>query len=203
MKGLTHLSLVDGPIDFIGSPSVFKIALLYGGNLQCLRIRGCLESSSHSRYFRRCAHSEALPHLTSLGIYVTLSHPHSDMDFFPAVCDFLGPSKVAQLVHLELGAPGTNTAQDRLGYNGGRGCWALFKKTNCHHLTGAKSVLFPHLESLSMPLPTGKANFSLHYSRLIPKGVTRLSLSGHILPHNSIHQIFKVVSIQLDSRDVN
>jgi hypothetical protein len=126
MKSLTHLSLVDGPIDSIGSPSVFKIALLYGGNLQCLRIRGCLESSFHSRYFRQCAHSEALPHLTELGIYVTLSHPHSDTDFFPAVCDFLGPSKVAQLVHLEFGAPGTNIAQDRLGYNGGRGCWALF-----------------------------------------------------------------------------
>jgi hypothetical protein len=113
---------------------------------------------------------------------------HSDPDFFPAVCNFLKP-KVAQLVHLELGSPGTTTAQDRLGYDGGRGCWALFKNTSV-------SRSFP-LQSLSMPLPAGKANFGLQCSRLIPRGVTRLSLSGHDLPHNSIRRIFKVVRLFL------
>ena len=87
-------------------------------------------------------------------------------------------------MHLELGLKST---QDRLGYHGGRGCWALFQQP----------CLFPNLESLSMPLPTGNVNFSLHCPRLIPKGVMRLSLSGHVLADNSIHPIFKVMSTHL------
>lgn len=87
-------------------------------------------------------------------------------------------------MHLELGVPGLKSTQDRLGYYSGQGCWALFQQLR----------LFPNLESLSIPLPTGNANFSLHCSRLIPKGVMRLSLSGHVLADSSIHPIFKVVS---------
>jgi hypothetical protein len=194
MESLTHLSWVfHDAIDC--SISIFEVALRYCANLKCFRVRGCLTLSPHSRYFRQCIGDGtppgALPHLTEFGIYVTSCH--SDPDFFPAVCDFL-KLKVARLIHLELGSPGSTAAQDRLGYEGGRGCWALFKNTS--HCRIDKSRSFP-LESLSMPLPAGKANFGLHYSRLIPRSVTTLSLSGHDLPHNSIRQIFKVVSLCL------
>jgi len=190
IETLTHLSCVfDDAIDSDASTSIFQIALRYGSNLKCLRVKGCLSPAPHSRYFRQHTGTipETLPHLTEFGIYVTSDH--SDPDFFPAVCDFLKP-KVARLIHLELGSPGTTAEQDDLGYDGGRGCWALFKN-NSH-----RRIPFV-LESLSMPLPAGKANFELHYSRLIPRSVTTLSLSGHDLPHNSIRQIFEVVSLYL------
>lgn len=193
MENLTHFSWVfDDIIDSNASSSIFEIALRYCANLRCLQLRGCLGAFNHSQYFRQYIGTlpEALPHLTEFGMYVTSCH--SDPDFFPAVCDFLMP-KVARLVHLELGSPGSTDDQNRLGYDGGRGCWTLFKNTSRHRI---RSRLFP-LESLSMPLPAGKANFGLHFSRLIPSSVTRLSLSGHDLPDTSIRQIFKVVSQRL------
>jgi hypothetical protein len=196
MKTLTHLSWVfDKANDYDASTSIFEIALRYGMNLKCLRVRGLLTQSSHSRYFRQCIGTlpEALPNLGEFGIYVTSNR--SDPDFFPAVCDFLRP-KMVRLIHLELGCPGPTAAQDGLGYDGGRGCWGLFKNVS---QPGSRSF---RLESLSMPLPAGKANFGIHYSRLIPRSVTRLSLSGHDLLHNSFCQIFKVVSLGLSSCDI-
>ena len=193
MKTLTHLSWVfDKANDSDASTSIFEIALRYGANLRCLRVRGPLTQFSHSQYFRQCIGTlpDALPKLGEFGIYVTSNR--SDPDFFPAVCDFLRP-KMARLIHLELGSPGPTTAQDRLGYDGGRGCWGLFK-----NVSQPWSGSF-RLESLSMPLPAGKANFGIHYSRLIPRSVTRLSLTGHDLPHNSFRQIFKIVSLGLSS----
>lgn len=193
LETLTRLSWVfDNAIDSNASTSIFEIALRYCTNLECLRLRGRLRAFRHSQYLRKCIGTlpEALPHLTEFGIYVTSHHP--DPDFFPAVCDFLKP-KLARLIHLELGSPGSTDAQNNLGYDGGRGCWALFKNISHRRI---RSRLFP-LESLSMPLPAGKANFGLHFSRLIPSSVTRLSLSGHDLPHNSACQIFRVVSLRL------
>jgi hypothetical protein len=185
METLTHLSWVfDNAIDSHASISIFEVALRYGTNLKCLRVRCRLGPAPHSRYFQQ--YTEALPHLIEFGIYVTSEH--SDPDFFPAVCDFLTP-KVARLVHLELASPcRIGVLQDGLGYNGGRACWSLFKNPSHHRIPRSF-----RLESLSMPLPAGKANFGLHYSKLIPRSVTRLSLSGHDLAHN-INQIFKVVS---------
>jgi len=42
-----------------------------------------------------------------------------------------------------------------------------------------------------MTLPGGKKSFSLHCSKLIPRGVTVLSLSGHQLTDNSVKTIFR------------
>jgi hypothetical protein len=174
---LTHLSLRT-----VSTESAFEIALRYGANLRSLRIQGFL-NGPNSQYFRRYAH--ALPSLTEFGIFLRgHTEPWTDLDFFPAVCDFLRP-KSAQLVHLELIAPELKVEQDRLGFNGGKECWALFK--------GALRP-FPKLESLSMTLPDGKKSFSLHYSKLIPKGVIRLTLGGYQLFDSSVKNIFRVVS---------
>jgi len=189
MRILTHLSLADFMESTIDFMSVFEIALRDGVNLQCLRIRGRLEAS-HSQYFRQYPH--ALPCLTELGIFVSVAHFHTDPDFFPAVCDFVLP-KSEQLVHLELGAPGDKFAQDKLGFDGGRGCWAMFKNTSRRNKV--VQPLFPRLESLSMPLPAGKKNISLHYSRLIPRAVTRLTLSRDKLSDNCMNAMFKVVRL--------
>jgi hypothetical protein len=191
MRILTHLSLADFMHSTIDSMSVFEIALRDGVNLQCLRIRGRLEAS-HSRFFRQYPH--ALPCLTELGIFVSVAHFHADPDFFPAVCDFVLP-KSEQLVHLELGAPGDKFAQDKLGFDGGRGCWAMFKNTSRRNKV--VQPLFPRLKSLSMPLPAGKKNISLYYSRLIPRGVTRLTLSRDELSDNCMNAIFKVVRLHV------
>jgi hypothetical protein len=175
---LTHLSLRTA----FHTGTAFEIALRYGVNLRSLRIQGFLGGPS-SQYFRCYAHS--LPSLTEFGIFLCGSkQPWTDTDFFPAVCNFLRP-KAAQLVHLELRAPEPKVEQDRLGFDGGKECWALFK--------GA-SRSFPKLESLSMTLPEGKKSFSLHYSNLIPKGVTRLTLSGYQLNDRTVKNIFRVVS---------
>jgi hypothetical protein len=182
---LTHLSLRTPDT----TESAFDIALRHGVNLQSLRIQGYL-GSPKSQHFRRYAH--ALPSLTEFGVFL---HGHSrqpctDLDFFPAVCDFLRP-KAAQLVHLELRAPEQKSEQDKLGFNGGKECWALFKSVSRSEV----AELFPKLESLSMTLPDGKKSFSLHSSKLIPKRVTRLSLSGYQLVDSSVKHIFRVVSI--------
>jgi hypothetical protein len=168
------------------------MALSYGVNLQSLRIEGFHRSPS-SQHFRRYAH--ALPSLTEFGIFLysdTQNWP--DTDFFPAVCDFLRP-KAAQLVHLELRAPQEKLQQDALGFDGGKQCWGLFKSDS---RSGA-AKLFPKLESLSMTLPEGNKSFPLHCSKLIPKGVTRLSLSGYQLVGIPIKNVFKVVSIRSPS----
>lgn len=170
---LTHLSLRTT----FSSESAFEIALKYGVNLQSLRIQFCL-NSPNSQHFRRYAHT--LPGLTEFGIF--LHSNTTDMDFFPAVCDFMRP-KAAQLVHLELMAPELKIEQDKLGFDGGKECWALFK-----------GVSHPKLESLSMTLPEGKKCFPLDYSRLIPKGVTRLTLSGYQLSDSAVKDTFRVVS---------
>jgi hypothetical protein len=184
---LTHLSLKI----VYHSESPFEIPLQYGISLQSLRIQAP-RGGSNSQPFRRHAH--ALPSLTEFGIYLHDDlyglEADEDEDFFPAVCDFLRP-KTAQLVHLELRAPTQKAAQDRLGFNGGKECWALLKG-------GARSGaadLLSKLESLSMTLPEGNKSFSLHYSKLIPKRVTRLSLSGYQLADSSVKHIFRVVSI--------
>ena len=177
---LTHLSLRTA--DTI--ESTFDIPLKYGINLQSLRIQGYLRTPN-SQHFRRYAH--ALPSLTEFGIF--LHSACTDVDFFPAVCDFLRP-KAAQLVHLELRAPEEKWEQDRLGFNGGKECWDLFKSDS----RSGVAQLFPKLESLSMTLPDGKKNFSLNCSKLIPKGVTMLSLSGYQLNERFIKKILRVVS---------
>ena len=149
MQRLTHLSLVDF-IDSVHFISVLEIALRDGVNLQCFRIRGRL-NAWQSRYFRQYPHG--LPCLTELGIFVSIAHFHADPDFFPAVCDFV-LTKSQQLVHLELGTLGDKSVQDRLGFDGGRGCWAMFKGTS-RRRNVIGPLMFPRLESLSMPLLTG------------------------------------------------
>ena len=57
--------------------------------------------------------------------------------------------------------------------------------------------LFPRLESLSMPLPAGRKNISLHYSRLVSGAVTRLTLSRDELSDNCMNAIFKVVRLDV------
>lgn len=185
---LTHLSLKTPET----TESAFEMALRYGVNLQSLRIEGHL-NSPNSQHFRRYAH--ALPSLAEFGVFLYSDTPNwTDTDFFPAVCDFLRP-KAAQLVHLELRAPQEKLQQDRLGFDGGKECWGLFKSGSRSGAAG----LFPKLESLSMTLPEGKKSFSFHCSKLIPKGVTRLSLSGYQLVDSTVKNIFRAVSIRSSS----
>jgi hypothetical protein len=188
--GLTHLSLTTVSINNVSS---FEIALRYGVNLRSLRIKGFPETPN-SQHFRR--YSQALPFLVEFGIYLSRisglnRHPWSDTDFFPSVCDFLRP-KAAQLVHLELSAPDSKIDQDKLGFNRGRPCWNMFKANATRFVGSAELTPFPKLESLSMTLPTGKRAFS---SKLIPKGVTRLSLSGYQILHHAEKDIFGNVSV--------
>jgi hypothetical protein len=186
---LTHLSL-NAPS--FGSLSPFEMVLKYGRNLRSLRIKGNLDPmTSHSQYFRRYTH--ALPYLTEFGIYVSIANgPHfADTDFFPAICDFLIP-KAAQLIHLELTAPHTLRGREKLGFDGGKWCWGMLKPS--HSL----KTPFPKLESLSMTLPAGHKSFSIHYSKLIPKGLTTLTLSGEQLLHK-FTKIFAVVRFPPES----
>jgi hypothetical protein len=173
---LTHLSLTTDSID---SVSPFEIALKFGVNIRSLRIR-CLLKSPNAHHFR--LYADALPFITEFGIYLTVSFAYGllwdDVDFFPAVCDFLR-RKEAQLVHMEIRAPNSQSGQNRLGFDGGKVCWDMFKqRTPRLRSQNTKSQLFSKLESLSITMPAGRKNFALHYSHLIPKGVTRLSLSG-------------------------
>lgn len=182
---LTHFSVTT---DSFTSMSPFEIALKYGVNLQSLRIRGCLESTN-AHHFRRYA--DALPFLTEFGIHLAnppfrMSFSVSfwvDTDFFPAICAFLR-RKEAQLVHLEVIAPTNEADQEKLGFDGGKVCGDMFKSSTPYR-RGKKVRLSPfsRLESLSITIPAGSKNFSRHYSNLIPKGVTRLSLAGEQLSH--------------------
>lgn len=118
---LTHLSLRTSDT----TKSAFNIALGHGVNLQSLQIQGYL-GSLKSQHFRHYTH--ALPSLTEFSIFLHghLTQPCTDLDFFPAVCDFLCP-KAIQIVHLELKALEQKAEQDKLGLNGNKECWALFK----------------------------------------------------------------------------
>ena len=118
------------------------------------------------------------------------TQPCTDLNFFPAVCNFLCP-KAVQFVHLELRALEWKSKPDELGFNGGKECWALFKSV----LQSGVEVLCPRLESLSITVPDGKKSVSLHSSKLIPKQVRRLSLPGYQLVDSSVKHIFQVVSI--------
>jgi hypothetical protein len=183
ISALTHLSL---NVPSFGSLSPFEMVLKYGRNLRSLRIKGNLDPrTSHSQYFRRYTH--ALPYLTKFGIYVSVTDGlHlTDTDFFPSVCDFLIP-KAVQLIHLELTAPRSLRGREKLGFDGGKWCWGMLKPNH------SVKMPFPKLESLSMTLPAGHKSFSIHCSKLIPKGLTMLTLSGEQLPHK-FTKIFAIV----------
>lgn len=186
---LSHLSLT---INGIGVISPFEIALQHGANLRSLRIRGALEPSVQSIYFRR--YINALPYLTEFGIYIygsNIRRRHwADKDFFPAICDFIRP-KEAQFVHLELVVYDTSD-QKQLGFDEHKSCWDLFKET-VGHRRKAQAGRFQMLESLSMTLPPGRKKFSLHFARLLPKGMKTLSLSDSKL-FSKFRKIFAVVS---------
>lgn len=185
---LTHLSLTTDSVD---SVSPFEIALKFGVNIRSLRIR-CSLKSANSHFFR--LYADALPCITEFGIYLTTPFVRGllwdDADFFPAVCDFLR-HREAQLVHMEI-RPDSRSDQNELGFDGGKVCWDMFKQSTPRRPT--KSPLFSKLESLSMPMPAGRKNFALHYSHLIPKGVTRLSLSGEQINNRQCPKLFTQVS---------
>ena len=166
------------------------MALKYGRNLRSLRIKSKIGPTSNSQYFRRYKH--ALPYLTEFGIYpyFTIGQDFADTDFFPAVCDFLIP-KAAQLIHLELTAPCTPSDREKLGFDGGKWFWGMLKPSR-----GLKTP-FPKLESLSMTLPAGHKSFSIHYLKLIPKGLRTLTLSGEQLLHK-FTKIFAVVRLSIN-----
>jgi hypothetical protein len=184
INGLTHLLLTTISINAVSS---FELALRYGTNLRSLRIKGTVDGP-HSQYFQR--YSQALPFLVEFGIYSPKA-TKSDTDFFPSVCDFLCP-KAVRLVHLELGGPDSEADQDRLGFNGGKWCWDMFRTDTEPHTSNTEEFsLFPNLESLAMTLPTDRTDFS---SKLIPKGVTRLTLCDHEFGSDP-RRVFKSVSI--------
>jgi hypothetical protein len=190
ISALTHLSLRTITQDTI---SPYEIILRYGAKLQSLRVEGQLQAPC-SQYFRRYAH--ALPCLTDFGLshFGTQSLP--DIDFFPAVWDFLRP-KASQLVRLELRTPASNDAQDNLGLDGGKAFWDMFKNTAPRSIAVAGAVSFPRLKYLSITLPTGHMNLSLHYASLIPRSVTNLSLMGGQLCNKAANKVFQVVSLSL------
>lgn len=189
IQKLTHIFLNTW---LVGSLSPFELALKYGVNLRSLRIKGAIDpAAGNGQIFRRYAH--ALPHLIEFGIYIDIldgaSHqPSNDEDFFPAVCDFIA-LKAAQIVHLELRAPESQRHQTRLGFY--NGCWRMFKMSR-----GVK-MPFPRLESLSMTLLPGRRKFATYYSRLIPRGVTTLTLSGEQSPRK-LAKFFALVSHLFD-----
>ena len=167
------------------SISPYRVILEHGANLQYLHVDGPLYITS-SQHFRRYAH--ALPCLTEFGINHFGLVP--DPDFFPAVCDFLRP-KAPQLVRLELKTICNKPRFDQLGFNGENGCWSMLRCTTSSTAAVASAVSFPELKHLSITLPPGRKNISLHYANLIPNGVTSLVLSGNNLNAKSA---MKVVS---------
>lgn len=98
--------------------------------------------------------------------------PSNDEDFFPAACDFLALI-AGQMVHLELKAPESRYHQGKLGFHDK--CWRTFKTSR------GTRMPFPRLENLSMSLLPGRNTFAAYYSRLIPRGVTTLALSGRTI----------------------
>ena len=182
---LTHLSL---RINSRFSTPLYGIILQAGVNLRSLRIEDPMEIPC-AQYFRQ--HANALPYLTEFGIYLSPGlHAIGnlpDTDFFLALCDFLLP-KAEQLIHLEIKAPTGEIAQNRLGFNAGQECWGMFKRT------ARRRVVFPKLECLSMTLPAGKRSL-VRCSKLIPRGVTRLSLSENLLSKIPLQRLFQDVSI--------
>lgn len=171
----------------INAISSFKLAQRYGTNLWSLRIKGTVDGP-HLQYF--WCYSQALPFLVEFSIYLP-NATKSDTDFFPSVSDFLHP-KAVRLVHLELGGPDSEAGQERLGFNGGKWCWDMFRTdAEPHTLNTEEFSLFPNLESLAMTLPTDRTDFS---SKLILKGVMRLTLCNHEFGSDP-HCVFKSVSI--------
>jgi hypothetical protein len=181
-SALTHLSLKTMPVD---TRSPYEIVLRYGVNIKSLQIEGPLVQQS-SLYFRRYTH--ALPYLTEFGVtHYSVQH---DADFFPAVCDFLR-LKAGQLARLELRSTTNKYQPDRLGFNA---CWNMFQSPTDRTIEVTEAVSFPLLESLSITLPAGLKNLTLHYSNRIPESVTSLSLSGSQICGKAIRSLFRVVS---------
>lgn len=186
---LTHLSL---RINSLFSTPLYGTILQAGVNLRSLRIETPMDIPC-AQYFRQ--YVNALPYLTEFGIYLRPSlhavNVLADTDFFPAVCDFLLP-KAEQLIHLELKAPTSGTEQNRLGFNGGKVCWGMFKSAAHHRIVGR--ISFSKLECLSMTLPAGRRSL-VRCSTLIPRGVTRLALSENKLSKIPLQRLFQDVSI--------
>jgi len=174
MGNLTHLELNYSPSP--PSPFPFEAVLRDGAHLESLRIEEPSSFQTPSVHFRRYSHS--LPQLKRFAI--SFSSPASaaeyDYDLFPTICDFL--RNKPGLVTLELVAPNNSKSQKLLGF--GRECWNFL-------------TALDHLRCLSMTLTN--LDDSEHYSQLIPRSVTSLTLLGLSLTLSDETRLEKVISV--------
>ena len=121
MENLTHLSWVfDNAINSNASASIFKIALKLAQISNLFGLEVTLNYLCTFNTFKNVLELSLKLFLNSQNLEFTW-HLLILIQTFSQLLQFL-KLKVAQLVHLELGSPGTTTAQDRLGYDGGWGC---------------------------------------------------------------------------------